>query len=180
MEQKRPRLDPSAPPKNVDLQKRSQNNLNHVKSFFNSFNNFKEMTTYFFEKNHKPKKNYKKYEVLTTILKSFDTFVIIAATSSSNALSPIGISLIVIPISTGVACGLTISKEIIYELILNKNEKYKRQHEKDQKAFESFDKLNRKSLQDNLIDKIDYESLYNIFTGCLDEIKKKCFLKTYI
>ena len=45
------------------------------------------MITYFQEKNNKSKKKYKKYETLTTILKSIDTFVIIATTSSSITLS---------------------------------------------------------------------------------------------
>ena len=40
------------------------------------------------------------------MLKSFDTFVNIATTSSSNTLSLTGMSLIVIPITTASTCGL--------------------------------------------------------------------------
>ena len=50
----------------------------------------------------------------TTILKSFDTIVINATTSISITLSLTGIGLIVIPILTGLACGLTISSKVIY------------------------------------------------------------------
>ena len=45
------------------------------------------MITYFKDKNSKSKKKYKKYKTLTTINKSFDTFVIIATTSSSITLT---------------------------------------------------------------------------------------------
>ena len=58
------------------------------------------MITYFKDKNNKSKKRYKNYKTITTILKSFDTFVIIATTSSSITLSLTGIGLIAIPIST--------------------------------------------------------------------------------
>ena len=46
--------------------------------------------------------------MLPTILKSFDTIVIIATTSTSTTLSVTGIGLIPIPISAGTACGLSI------------------------------------------------------------------------
>ena len=39
-----------------------------------------------------------------------------------------------------------------------------------------FHKLCRKSLQDNIIDKTDYESLCNIFSKSIDENKNKSFL----
>ena len=81
------------------------------------------MTTYFKDKNNKFKKKYKKYKTLTTILKSFDTFVIIATTSSSITLSLTEIGLMVIPISTATACGLSIGSKLIYEIIKNKYKK---------------------------------------------------------
>ena len=64
------------------------------------------MITYFKDENNESKKKYKKYKTITTIKKSFDTFVIIATTSSSFTLSLKGISLIVITITTATACGL--------------------------------------------------------------------------
>ena len=56
--------------------------------------------------------------MLSTILKSFDTIVIVATTSSSIMLSLTRIGLIVISISTGKACGLTISNKLIYEIVI--------------------------------------------------------------
>ena len=99
------------------------------------------MITYFKDKNNESKKNYKKHKTITTILKSFDTFLIIATTSSSITLSLAGIGLIRIPISTATACGVSIGKKVIYELIINKDNKYKKQYERDQQTITSFDKL---------------------------------------
>ena len=136
--------------------------LNDVNSFNNSINNIKEMITYFKDKNHKYKKKYKKYKTSTTIIKSFDTIVIIATISSSFTLSLTGIGSIAIPMSTATACGSSIGNELIYEIIINKYNKYKKQYEKDQQTIKSFDNLYRKSLQDIVIDKSEYESLCNI------------------
>ena len=112
--------------------------------------------------------------MLTTKLKSFGTFMI-AKTSSSIALCLTGIDLIVIPIATGIACGLTISNKVIYETIRQKYNKYKKQYQKDQQTIISFDKLNRRSLQDNLIDNNEYDSLWKIFTRCLDGTENESF-----
>ena len=42
--------------------------------------------------------------------------------------------------------------------------------------YKSFDKLYRKSLQDNIIDKNEYESLGNFFTKYVDENKNESSL----
>ena len=127
------------------------------------------MITYFKEENNKSKKKYKKHKTITTILKSFDTFVLIATLSKSITLSLTVIGLKVMPISTATACGLSVGNKVIYEIIINKYNKYKKRHEKDQQTTKSFDKLYRKSLQDNVIDKSEYESPCNIFTKNVDE-----------
>ena len=44
--------------------------------------------------------------------------------------------------------------------------------------MKSFDKLYKKSLQDNLIGKGEFESQCNIFTKDLEETKNHPFLKT--
>ena len=41
--------------------------------------------------------------------------------------------------------------------------KYKKQYRKDQQTVKSFDKFYRQSLQDNIIDKSEYDSLLNFF-----------------
>ena len=80
--------------------------MNDVNSFINRISNTKEIITYFKAKNNKSKKKHKKYRTLTTVLKSFETFVIIATTSNSITLILTGIGLIAILISTATACGL--------------------------------------------------------------------------
>ena len=85
MDQKTDRLYPSAPfeNKNIDLEQRFEKKTTDI----NYIKNIKKMITYFKDKNNKSKKKYKKYKRITTILKSFDTFLIIAATSSSITVS---------------------------------------------------------------------------------------------
>ena len=177
MEAKTDRLCPSISfEKDNNLEQRLEKKLNDVNSFNNSINNIKEMITYFKDKNNKSKNKYKKHKTLTTIRKSFDTIVIIATTSTSITLSVTGIGLLAIPISTAAACGLSITNKVIYEMVMQKYNKYKKQYERDQNSIKSSDKLYRKSLQDNIIDKTEYESLCNIFTKYIDENKNESFL----
>ena len=177
MEQKCDKLYPSASLlENIDLEKRLEKKINDVNSFNNHVNNIKEMITYFKDKNHKSKKKYKNYKTLNTILESVDSIVIIAATSTSITLSITGIGLIILPISAGIACTLSLGNKILHKLIINKYNKYKKQYERDQQTIKSFDKLYRKSLQDNIIDKTEYDCLCNIFTKYVDENKNESFL----
>ena len=177
MEQKCDKLYPSAPLiENIDLEKRLEKKINDVNSFNNHINDIKEMITYFKDKNHKSKKKYKNYKTLNTVLESVDSVLINGATSTSISLSVTGIGLIVLPISAGIACGLSLGNKILHKLIINKYNKYKKKYEKDQNTIKSFDKLYRKSLQDNVIDKTEYESLCNIFTKYVDENKNESFL----
>ena len=177
MEAKTDKLFPSAPLlENIDLEKRLEKKINDVNSFNNHINNIKEMITYFKDKNNKSKKKYKNYKILNTVLESVDSIVIIGATSTSITLSITGVGLIILPISAGVACALSLGNKILHKLIINKYNKYKKLYERDQNTIKSFDKLYRKSLQDNIIDKTEYESLCNIFTRYVDENKNESFL----
>ena len=80
------------------------------------------MIQYFKDRNNKSKKKYEKHKTITTILKSFDTFI--ATTSSSITLSLTGIGLIAIPISTAAAFSVSIGNKVIYEIIINKYKNY--------------------------------------------------------
>ena len=177
MDQKTDKLYPSAPLlENIDLEKRLEKKINDVNSFNNHINNIKEMITYFKDKNNKSKKRYKDYKTLNKVLESVDSIVIIGATSTSITLSVAGIGLIILPISAGIACTLSLGNKVLHKLIINKYNKYKKQYERDQNTIKSFNKLNRKSLQDNIIDKTEYESICNILTKYIDENKNKPFL----
>ena len=177
MEQKYEKLYPTAPLlENIDLEKRLEKKINDINGFNNHINNIKEMITYFKDENNKSKKRYKKNKTLNTILESVDSIVIIGATSTSITLSVTGVGLIILPISAGIACTLSLGNKTLHKLIINKYNKYKKQYEKDQNTIKSFDKLYRKSLQDNVIDKTEYDSLCNIFTKYIDENKNESFL----
>ena len=181
MEQKCDKLYPSAPLlENIDLEKRLEKKINYVNSFNNHINNIKEMITYFKDKNHKSKKRYKNYKTLNTILESVNSVVIIGATSTSITLSVTGVGLIILPILAGIACALSLGNKILHKIIISKYNKYKQLYERNQNTIKSFDKLYRKSLQDNVIDKTEYESLCNIFTKYVDENKNESFLKIWI
>ena len=56
--------------------------------------------------------------MLTTIIKSFDTIVIFATTSTSVTLCVTRIGLIIRPIWTGVTCGLTLRNKIIFAIVM--------------------------------------------------------------
>ena len=90
--------------------------------------------------------------------------MLIATTSTSNTLSLTAIGLLAIPTSTATACGLSIGNKIFQEVILNEYNQHKKHNENDQQAIKSFNRLYRKSLKDKVIDKSEYESLYNMFT----------------
>ena len=178
MDQKTDKLYPSAPIKeNIDLEKRLEKKINDVNFFNNHINNIKEMITYFKEKNIKSKKRYKKYKTLNTVLESLDSVIIIAATSNSITLSITGFGMVILPISAGIACGLSLGNKVLHKIIINSYNKYKKLYERDQNTIKFFDKLYRKSLQDNVIDKTEYESLCNIFTKYIDEKKNEFFYK---
>ena len=87
------------------------------------------------------------------------------------------IGFIVIPISTSTTCQSSIGNKVVYGIIINKYNKYKEQFEKDQQTIKSFEKLYRKSLQDSVIDKNEYESLCNIVTKYVDETKNESILQ---
>ena len=176
MDQKCDRLYPRAPLENIDVEKRLEKKINDVNIFNNHNNNIKAKITYFKDKNNKSKKRYKKYKTLNTVLESIDSIIITGATSTSITLSIAGIGSIVLPISAGIACTLSLGNKILHKLIINKYNKYKNLYERDQQTIKY--KLYRKSLQDNVFDKNEYDSLCNISTKYIDENKNESFLQT--
>ena len=136
METKIERLYPSAPLlENIDLEKRLKKKINDVNSFNNHVNNIKEMITYFKDKTVKSKKRYKNYKNLNTILESVDSIIIIGATSTSITLSMTGVGLIILPISAGIACTLSLGNKVLHKLIKNKYNKYKKKYMKEIKTL---------------------------------------------
>ena len=180
MEGKTDRLHASDPLESIDLGQRLEKKLNDVNGFINHINNIKEIITFFKDKKNKSKKTYKNYKTLNTVLESLDSIVIIGATSTSITLLVTGVGLIVLPISAGFACTLSLGNKVLHKLTINKCNDYKKQYEKDQQTVKPFGKLYRKSLQDNVIDKTEYQSLCKIFIKYVDENKYESFLRTRI
>ena len=176
MEQKTDRLYPSALLENIDLEQRLEKKINDVNSFNNHINNIKEMIIYLKHRNNKYKKKYKNFKTLNAILESVDSIVIFGATSTSITLTITGIGLIILPILAGIACTLSLGNKVLHKLIINKYNKNKKQYERDQQTIKSFDNLYRKSLQDNIIDRTEYDSLCNLFTKYVDENENESFL----
>ena len=158
MEQGTNRFYPSAPLEKHDLEQGLEMKIKDVKSFNNHINNFKELIPYFKNKKHKSKKKYKKYKSLNTSIESVDRIVNIGATSASITLSITGKGLNIIPITDGRACVLSLSNKVLHKLIINNYNKYKKLYEWDQLNIITSDKLYRNFLEDNIIDKKEYES----------------------
>ena len=121
-------------------------------------------------------KKYRNYKTITTILKPFDTFFIIATTSTSITLSLTGFGLTVIPVSTESTCVLSIGSKETWEIVMENFNKNKKRFEKDEHTTKASDNLYMKSLQDNVFDENEYELLCNTFTKYLDETKNESFL----
>ena len=130
MVQKSDRIYPSAPlEKDFNLEQRLEKKLNNVNSFNNHISNIKEMIIYFKDRNNKCKKRYENYKSLNTKLESVDSIFIIGATLT---LSTTGIGLIILTISSGIACTLSLGIKILHIIIINKYNKYRKQYERDQ------------------------------------------------
>ena len=91
--------------------------------------------------------------MLTIILKAFDTIVSIATTSSSITLSLAGFRLLVIPMSSSIASRISFGNKVVYEIVMQKQNKYKKQYQIDQQTNKAFDKLYRERLQDIVLKK---------------------------
>ena len=132
MDQKTDKLYPTAPLiENIDLEKRLEKIINDVNTFNNPVNNIKQMITYFKDKNHKSKKKYINYKTLNTILESVDSIVIIRSTSTSITLLVTGIGLIILTISAGIACTLSLGNKVLQKLLINKYNKYRKNNKKE-------------------------------------------------
>ena len=103
--------------------------MNDLSSLKNSIKYLKETIPFSETKIVHGKKIFKIYEVLSTLMKTVGTFLILATTSNSVTLSKPGFGLIVTPISTENAGGLSLTSNVSFEkfpLIMIKTEYYLR------------------------------------------------------
>ena len=135
------------------------------------------MITYFRGTNDNFFKKKQKYKTLTAVLESLDTVTINGATTTSVSLSVTGVGLIVLPISAGIVCAQPVGNKVLHKIILTIYDKYTKQHQKNPQTTKSLDNLFRKSLQDNLINKKEFEPLYYNFINYIDGRENESFLK---
>ena len=87
------------------------------------------------------KGNIKNYKLLTTFLGRPDTIVFFAITCTSVIFSVTGFGLKVIPKSAVVACALQNSNQVIMEIIVQKDNKQEKHHQRSQKSTEKIHEL---------------------------------------
>ena len=98
------------------------------------------------------------------VLESVNSINVVGATLTSIALSTTGFDLIVSRVTAAIACTLSLGNKVLHKLIINKYNYYKKkQNERDQQTSKCFDKLDRKSLQDNVLNKTENESFLLYF-----------------
>ena len=102
---------------NHDLEQSLEKNVKVANSLNNSSNNPEEMNIYLGDKNHKSKKKYKYYKRLTSTLQSVDTVASMGATKTPVTLLVTGVGLIVLPISAGYACVLSLGNRVKRKII---------------------------------------------------------------
>ena len=95
--------------------------------------------------------NWKNIKLRPLYWKRNDTFSNIASTSTSVTLSDTVLELIVLPLSTGVACGFKLSHKVLYEGFRSKYVTYTICFGGTQGTTNSLDKLYRNCVQDILI-----------------------------
>ena len=90
-------------------------------------------------------------------------------------LSVTSIGLFISTRSAGIVCALSLGNKGLHKMILNKCNKDKKQY---QQTIKPFGKVYRKSLQDNVIVKKEYETLSNFLNKYLDDSKiESCLYK---
>ena len=97
----------------TDIEQRLEKETIDVKSFKSSGNLIEEMIK-ISKMEIKSLRKINNYKILFSTIKSFHSFVIFATLSTSVILPVTGIRLVVIPISSGLACRLTFSNKVIY------------------------------------------------------------------
>ena len=93
------------------------------------------MITYFKDKNDKSEKRCKNYNTLNIVIKSVDSINIIGAKSTPIILSITVMGLIVLPVSAGIACTLSLGNKVLHKLIINKHKNTKNKLKKIKKPL---------------------------------------------
>ena len=77
--------------------------------------------------------------------------------------------------SNSIACGLSIGNEVMYEIVMQKYNNYKKQYQKDQNPIDSFDKLYKNVYKMVYLTKMNM-NLDTFFNYVFVEVKNESFL----
>ena len=146
--------------------------LKEVNSFNNSINNINLISKFYEEEYKKLKKKHNKYKNLNKILNTIDSVAIISTTSTSITLSLTGYGLIIVPITAGCGCLMTIASKIISEFLKKKEKSYLEKYTLSHNTLNDFRKLYQKSLEDNTIDQNEYKKFTDMYNN-YSKIKNK-------
>ena len=123
--------------------------LDEINSFFNSFQNIKDIIKLFH--NHeakKYKKKYKTYKIINCLLQSTDGNLVSAVSSTSILLSVTGVGKVVVPIASGIRAGVCIFSKFIGEYLERKEQHNFNKYTHAGGTLNNFQKLHTKCLED--------------------------------
>ena len=80
--------------------------------------NIRELVSYLKDTNRKSKMKYNFFKTLTSILESVDTVAFIGSTTMFMTLLVTAVGLIVVPISAGIVCALSLSIKLLHKITL--------------------------------------------------------------
>ena len=169
MEQKLyPSLTPTAPPSTPNdvesmINKRWQSELQKVNIFNNSIQNISLLMKNYEMEEKKYKQKYTKYKLINNLINSLDGILVIGTTSASVTLSITGVGIIVVSVTAGVGCATGILIEICSSYLKKKEQNYKLKYAIIQKTLDDFRQLYITSLNDNHIDKKEYQRFVTQF-----------------
>ena len=147
--------------------------LKEVNSFINSLNNINLISKFYEEEYKKLKKKHNKFKNLNKILNTIDSVVIIGCTGTSVTLSVTGYGLIIVPITAGCGCLMSVGSKIINEFLKKKEKSYLKKYTLSHNTLQDFRKLHQKSLEDNVIDQNEYKKFTDMYNNYQNEKTKQ-------
>ena len=117
-------LYPNLNENNINWEEIINKKLKEINFFNNSINNINLISNYYEEENKKLEKKHNNFKNLSKILNTIDSIVIIGSTSTSITPSLTGYGLIIVPITAGIGCFITIASKITSEFLKKKEKSY--------------------------------------------------------
>ena len=87
-----------------------------------------------------------------------------------------GYGLIIVPITAGCGCLMTIASKIICEYLKTKEKSYLEKYTLSHNTLQDFRKLHQKSLEDNVIDQNEYKKFTDMYNNYSKNKEKNIFL----